>query len=261
MQLINLARSFHASVVDRWLPQRVVYHHVPKCGGTSVSRALRKRYLLSQATILTIPANGAIKRLMPDASNAEQWNQTLKFREAMLLYLMHCDTRCIAAHVAFSSTAFEAFKSRYAFVTVLREPVSRYISHFYHSLNRDDHSAICESLDTFAGSPRGQSFGARYVEYFRGSPSIDNLRTRASIDAAKENLRQFSAVGFMDQMPSFERQLRATLSVKVAIGHENKGRTAKGSSSSVPPDLRKRIEMDCAPDIEVYEYARTLFGR
>ena len=33
-------------------PNRIVFHHAPRCGGTSVGRAIRKRFLLSQATVL-----------------------------------------------------------------------------------------------------------------------------------------------------------------------------------------------------------------
>jgi hypothetical protein len=51
MGRIDRLKALQPRVLDRLTPQRVVFHHVPKCGGTSVGRALRKRYLLSQATV------------------------------------------------------------------------------------------------------------------------------------------------------------------------------------------------------------------
>ena len=51
MGILDRAKSLRAEAVERLLPQKFVFHHVPKCGGTSVGRALRKRYLLSQATV------------------------------------------------------------------------------------------------------------------------------------------------------------------------------------------------------------------
>lgn len=259
MGAVDRVRQVRTRLVDRLMPHHVVYHHVPKCGGTSVGRALRMRYLLSQSSILPGPAHRAMLSLDPQADVRTQWNSTLQFRESMLLYLMHCDTRCISAHVAFSNAAYREFHSRYAFITLLREPVARYISHYYYGVAADDPKSGI-SLDAFVGTPMGRSFGTRYVEYFRGEANIDNLDLRESIDAAKANLHRFAAIGFLDRIDDFSRQLRKLLNVRISVGHENKARRGNDGGQRIDAQLMRRIETDCAPDIEIYEYARRHFG-
>jgi hypothetical protein len=257
MSAIDRVRQLYQRLGNRLMPQRVVYHHVPKCGGTSVGRALRMRYLLSQASILTVPAHRSIQLLHSALDSRAQWVETLRFREAMLLYLMHCDVRCIAAHVAFSARAHQQFNDRYAFVTLLRHPVERFISHYHHSFGRDDHSRVELALQDFVDTPEAHSYGTRYVQYFRGEPRLDELDSRAAIEAAKRNLGHFAVVGFIDQIGDFSGQLRRALRVRVSIGHENRGR----APTSVDASLRRRIEDRCAPDIEIYEHARRQFDR
>lgn len=260
MSLIDRIRTLKTRAADRLMPQRLVYHHVPKCGGTSVGRALRLRYLLSQGSILTEPALRSTQNLYPGADLREQWTRTIRFREAMLLYLMHCDVRCIAAHVAFSRVAWETFREQYVFVTLLRDPVERYLSHYRHSLAHTDYSHTDLPLEAFVETVQAQSFGTRYVQYFRGEPSVDDLDSRAAIESAKQNLDHFSVVGFIDRMPAFAEQLRSTLKVHVRIGHENRGRIADEPLAPPGSAVRRRIEDQCAPDLEVYTHARRRFG-
>lgn len=260
MSLIDRIRALNRQAAQYLMPQPVVYHHVPKCGGTSVGRALRTRYVLSQGSILTTPTHETARTLHPDADPARQWAETLKLREAMLLYMMHCGVRCIAAHVGFSERAHQAFAGHYAFVTLLRDPVERFLSHYHHSFGRDDHSRIDLPLEAFVETPLARSFGTRYAEYFRGTPSLEALDARDTIEAAKRNLERLSVVGFMDSLDIFTAQMRSVLRIRISIGHENRGRRPAAATQSLSPALRAKIESICAPDIEIYAHAQRRFA-
>ena len=51
----------------------------------------------------------------------------------MLLYMLYSDVRCVAAHIPFSDASFDRFAGSYAFVTLLRHPVDRFISNYLWS--------------------------------------------------------------------------------------------------------------------------------
>ena len=71
MSLVDSARRTIGKARQRLHPNRIVFHHVPKCGGTSVGRAIRKRFLLSQATVLPEATYRAEEMLDPSANAAD----------------------------------------------------------------------------------------------------------------------------------------------------------------------------------------------
>lgn len=256
--LIDRAKALRGRLLDRVLPQRFVFHHVPKCGGTSVGRALRKRYLLSQATIHPEASFQAFMAFTGRNDTERMLVDVLDLREQMLLYLMFSDIRCISAHVRFSETARACFGERYKFVTVLREPVSRFVSHYNWSHGRPGaHAAIDEGFDAFLGSPRAERMGASYVEYFAGLPKGADLRTQAGVERAIANLRRFDVVGRLDDIDGFRRDLRQALGVRVRIRHENRATQQDGAvrQNALTPAQRRKVEALCAPDIEIWRNA------
>lgn len=235
------------------MPQRVVFHHVPKCGGTSVGRALRKRFLTSQATVVPESSFRAFQSFTGRTDRDQLLVDVLDLREQMLLYLLHEDIRCISLHVRFSSAAFREFRDRYKFVTILRDPVERFVSHYHWSHGKPGaHGRIEESFEAFLDTPRARRLGASYVEYFAGLPKEADLTTPAAIAAAIENLGRMDVVGRLDDLPAFEAKLRDALGVRLRVGHENKARGPR-SAARTPPDLAERLRVLCAPDIAVWE--------
>ncbi len=237
-------------------PQRFVFHHVPKCGGTSVARALRKRCLLSQATVLPEASFRAYEAYAGTGRREEMLINVLGLREQMLLYLMFADTRCIAAHVAYSDIARERFGDRYKFVTILREPVARFLSHYAWSHGRSGaHAEISDPFDSFLDSPRAARMGASYIEYFGGAPKSSDLRSAEVIGRAVDCLRSFDVVGRLDDMPGFRAALKTELGLTVRIGHENRAggdRPGLRATDLNAAQLAKVRDL-CAPDLAVWE--------
>lgn len=251
-------KALRSRLLDRALPQRFVFHHVPKCGGTSVGRALRRRYILSQATIHPEASFRAFEAFSGREDTEQMLIDVLDLREQMLLYLMYTDIRCISAHVRFSEIAHARFGERYKFVTILREPVSRFVSHYNWSHGRPGaHAAIQAGFDSFLDTPRAARLGASYVEYFAGLPKSGDLRSQAGIDQAIANLRRFDVVGRLDDIGGFQRAVRRALGVRVRIRHENRARTGADAVrlNGLTPAQRRKVEALCAPDIEIWRNA------
>lgn len=249
----NLER-FHSRTVEYLHPVRVVFHHVPKCGGTSVGRALRLRYLLSQETILPEASFRAFAAFSNPPDHEQALVDVLDLREQMLLYLLFQDVRCISAHVRFSNVAYRMFHDRYRFITILRDPVSRFLSHYRWNLrNPADHAHLNVPFEEFLEGPRAQRLGAMYVEYFGGLPIDADIRSEDAIRLAIQNLRNFDVVGRLDRLDEFRAQIKEKLGVRLKIGHENENRSGKlGELSDLAPRMREKLMEICAPDVAVW---------
>lgn len=266
MGLADALKSAHRKTVDLVCGEPVVFHHVPKCGGTSVGRALRMRYLPSQTTIDPEASFRAVTAIHPDASWTEQMTAVRGVREQMLLYHLHQEVRCVAGHVAFSEPAFDRYHDQYKFITILREPVSRFISNYfwshgrYQRLGREGaHAGIPEEFDAFLETGHARLLGASFVDFYCGMPVGSDFTSPLAVERAMENLNCFDVVGFLDDLPAFEAQLKQTLGVRIRIGHENKGREQTGARESVVTDAHlERIQKLCAPDIAVWQAAQSL---
>ncbi len=261
MDRVTLLKSLRERAVEKTTGQRLVFHHIPKCGGTSVARALRMRYLLSQATVHPLHTFAVAEDLHGSQPSAGTLAAMYEFRQELLLYLLHEDVRCVAGHVPFSRAAFETFRSRYRFITILRDPVERFVSHYFHSYRRDDYSRITLPLEAFVETDDAKRLGATYVAYLSGLPWETDFTSPEATAVACGNLGSFDCIGFVDDMPGFAERLEAVLGVRPRIGHENRGKAAAANyREGLPPDLAGRIEEVCAPDLGVYRRA-TEIGR
>lgn len=96
---------------------RIIYIHVPKCGGSSFGAALRPRHFMSQAVIDLHPGDPALpaeRRLLADYAR----------RRTQLHHLVHQKTRMISGHVQYDPQLHDGAARDYRFVTLLRDPVS-----------------------------------------------------------------------------------------------------------------------------------------
>jgi len=258
MSLVDSLKRLKSSAQARLLPHPVIFHHVPKCGGTSVGRALRQRYLLSQTTVLPEESFRAFETFTGRTDRQQMLIDVLDLREQMLLYELYRGVQCFSGHVRFSEIAYRQFGSRYSFITILREPVARFISHYFWSHGKPDaHARIDEDFAAFLETDRARRLGATYVEYFCGLPKDVDLTAQTSIDAAIANLQRFDVIGQLEDLRPFEAALKAKLGARIRIGHENKMRQATSvRDTTITPELKARAAALCAPDIAVWESAR-----
>lgn len=229
-----------------WGGRPIVFHHVPKCGGTSIGRALRRAYIFSQGTVKPHESSLAFEAARCAGRTS---GDVYELREGMLLYLLYCRVRCIAAHVPFSDVAFENFSDRYAFVTVLRDPVERFVSNFYWN-RRSAGAATPEALAEFMRTSEARRMGSTYVRYFCGHPGRPEF-TSADVDRAIHNLRRMTLVGSLGELQTFERELRQITGRRLKVGRENVGRNRP--TDELPARLRAQVLSLCAPDRAIWD--------
>lgn len=256
MDKVTLLKSLREQAVERTAGQRVVFHHIPKCGGTSVGRALRWRYLLSQTTVHPQYTFAAAKDLAGSESLATILARTYELREQLLLYLLHQDVHYVVGHIPFSKAAYKRFSSRYRFISILRDPVERFVSHYFHSYEREDYSRIVLPLEEFVETEDARRLGATYVAYLSGLPWTADFRTDEATSAAQANVEKLDCVGFVSDVVDFANRLQGVLGIRLRIGHENRGKAAGVSyRERLDPRLVERISDVCAPDMRVFDHA------
>lgn len=259
ISIMSRIAQFRHKALDAISGHRVVFHHMAKCGGTSVARALRLRYVLSYSYFELRAIYSAMEALHPDYSPERVRDESVRFREEQLLYYMYDDVRCITGHVPFSDTAFREFSGRYRFITTIREPISLFIStFFYNATSTDDRWKIESSIEEFLNSPRARLFGEVYARFFGGVSMEGQGSSSDLLENAKSNLKKFSAVGLTEDMASFERRLREVLGIRLRIGHENRSRVSDAERrDTMTPEVRRKIEELSAPNIEIYDFVKT----
>lgn len=260
MSLIDHAKRLSSAYINTFLKERVVFHHVPKCGGTSVGRALRRLYLGSQATVLPDASYRAACIISGGGDQDDMLLETLDVRERLLIYLMCADVRCISAHVRYSDMAYQEFRGAYSFITIMREPIERFISHYlWDSRDVSGFAKVDACFEDFLFSRRAEMYGAQYVEFYSGFSSNADFSSNEAVSAAIARLNNFVAVGSLGRLGAFENKVSDVVKKNVRIGKDNIGdRKALDYFDSLPSHLKRRVEEVCRPDCAVWNGVKSL---
>ena len=108
---------------------KIHFIHIPKCAGNSVFLGIRDALDIESTEMLdvgvSIQAARQVKWGLPWGAWEEHY---LECRQYLLQCALHRGVGLIGGHFPFSPVAKFWFQKEYRFVTVLREPVERFIS-------------------------------------------------------------------------------------------------------------------------------------
>lgn len=222
--------------------QKIVYIHVPKCGGSSFGAALRFQSLLSQATITLgqgDPALSGEARIVSDYA----------VRRLQLRSLVEDGVRVIAGHVQYDRHLHLTAASDYRFVTLLRDPVDRFVSHYDYLQRRHPDPARPDRIEAFLDTRDAARLASQYLFYFAGVSRTMVSDPAVAEARAIDNLRSFALVGRLDEPEEFLSGLRRLTGRRLTYLKRNVAPTRVHLSDA----LRRRIEQLCASDLEIYE--------
>jgi hypothetical protein len=244
--------------------QRVVFLHVPKCGGTSLASAIVDR-IPGKTWHLHAQASAEAAGLWSPgakASSATGDYEVLRFREMLLLYgLSDPNVQYADGHFPFSETAMKGYPEA-AWMTLLREPVSRWQSHyFFDRYKANPHAALTIGLDEHIASDYGMSQGNDYVKFIGGARQDGDYRSQAAIARAKANLDRIALVGVLSDLEGLQRRFSERFGPPLHVPKLNKSPAPAGAREAMTPERKEQVRVLCAPDIAVYEHAQALAGR
>ena len=238
------------------LKKKICYIHVAKCGGTSISSAIKERYSIKDRFL----RNNAFINLNagPSLKSAQILNEGLwAYREKLLIYFLsqgHCTF--VSGHFPFSDLAMKHFGDEYDFITIIRHPVERWFSHyFFNRYKKSDHYKTTLSLEEYIDSEDGRSLGSFYHTLFYGKCDEEMGNFNESYLKIISNFDKFACIGVTEHMDIFCRDFNRYFGVEINIERKNKNPLNKNDRSKlITETIRKKVEKICEPDLKIYNY-------
>ncbi|WMN61204.1 sulfotransferase family 2 domain-containing protein [Pseudoalteromonas xiamenensis] len=230
---INLSPVGHVK-----LNKQIAFIHIAKCGGISVDSALRRLLAQPQQPRLcrttSIAASVATyKGLMDSIDDTCDFSEHhLKILKGILDHFLTLNHQYISGHWPVDSTLIESFSHKTDFITLLRDPVSRFKSNYIfnklsnplsimkpNNLKTDD--LIAEAREIIFGR-RGWQMANTQTAYIVGQypKNVDdcqNLQEQFLL-----NIKKFKLVGFLEDITNFESQFKSIYGMKLQVREKNK---------------------------------------
>jgi sulfotransferase famil protein len=228
-----------------------IFHHVPKCGGTTVSRIIDKMY-------------------HPSALYAV--NSTTQGFPASMHALRHLDHASISklcmirGHQTYG--LHRILKRPCKYFTILREPALRFVSAYFHAAYQTDlplNRRIRENGVTLKELAEADDavFGCDYlVRSFAAVPEAAHAADGALfLELAKNNLyRDFVAVGITEKMEKSVLLFCETFGWNIK-GYRSQNINTKYCIDDIDPEVLAIFRQRNPNDVAFYEFAVSLWEK
>jgi hypothetical protein len=228
--------------------------HIPKTGGTSAIHALKKKYPFNFFKIEAGSSLRAAERKFGD--HYDSFDQCYDLRESVALYAMEAGYKCIAGHVPYSSQVFENPTNNYLLMTILRNPVQRFISKYLYNYHKSsEHCKLEMEFPDYLESEVGKQSGREYLRYLSGYSVEKNEKTDDDlVKISKENLKKIDLVGILEELEDFKSRFYQKTGMEIRIPHKNKTKHFT-EEQTFDKATTKRVQEICKCDIELYNFA------
>ncbi|MEL7129912.1 MAG: hypothetical protein AAGK23_10210 [Pseudomonadota bacterium] len=240
------------------LDTSVAYIHMPKCGGTSLHQAIARYYPEPKVSYLDPTASGQ--------AAAHLSRDLLPYRRDLLAYeLARTDRpRFVSGHWPVDPEMMASVADDWAFVTLLRHPVDRWLSNYFfnrHRAENRDHFGTDLGLADYLDTADAAKNGKLFVSFCTGG-QFEGAEDEQTIQQAIAVLKRFTLVGFLEDMDAFGQafQKRFGVPLETEALNRNPASMAERDAELTQP-LRDRIEALCAPDLALYEALREHVSR
>ncbi|XP_070616100.1 heparan-sulfate 6-O-sulfotransferase 2 [Erythrolamprus reginae] len=288
-------RTFGASELLRRLDFRVagedlmVFLHIQKTGGTTFGRHLVRNIQLERPCQCRA---GQKKCVCLRPGKRETWLFS-RFSTGWSCGL-HADwtelTNCVPALLDSKRDARDRTSRNYYYITILRDPVSRYLSEWRHvqrgatwkaSLHVCDGRSptseelpSCYSGDDWSGCSLQEFMDCPYnlannrqvrmladlslVGCYNLSVMPEEQRNKVLLDSAKENLKRMAFFGLTEFQRKTQYLFEKTFNMNF-ISPFTQYNTTRASSVDIEGPTQRRIEALNFLDVDLYDYAKDLF--
>jgi hypothetical protein len=229
-----------------------VFIHIPKTAGTTLTGVLRKNY--PPDTVRTLgnvfagagtPSRGPLERIRNSGR------------------VLTRDIHLLAGHIPFGVREFLPDDARY--ITFLRDPVERTLSHYYRilTLHRAKPKPGLPEEPTLEQmlEQREYLFDNLQTRMLCGDPEPFGDMTDAMLDQAKENLSTFAAVGLADRFDESLVLLKRALGLRSILYVTQRVTTTRPRTAESKEEMIPVAERFNTYDTELYRWAAERFDK
>ena len=224
----------------------LIFVHLPKSGGTTLSSVLRKKYKESEIFLV---------------SGSQEKNKLCQLPLEKRAGIKYLD-----GHNVFGIHEYLPTPSHY--ITLLRNPIDRVVSHYYYVLRRPNHYlhqiVVNNNMDIeeYVASGISKESNNGQVRLITTTDCSFGNCSQEMLQQAKENLSQyFSAIGILEDFDKFLLLLKKKLNWKGYSFYSKKNVTSKRPSlKSLSSSTIKTIEKYNQLDMEMYAFVKQGFN-
>ena len=243
---------------------RVAFIHVPKCAGVSVYSSIYAALYPSffKATPLTEYIDLNASKKCSDLLDIDM----MRAREVVLVnHLDNPFKRFVTGHCHANPKVVAEYCDRWKFVTVLRDPIDRFISEYvYNRFKKSDWVKIDSDIEQYLESDAAKIKALTIAKYFSGGEASNLLQTPKEVvfEGAISNLSKFESVGFVDDLENWNMRLSKRLGKKIPYESRNASpNNEMFEKIKNSPVLYREISKICALDLEIYNECRERFSQ
>ena len=238
---------------------KIFFCHVPKCAGSSIVSAVWNQvysgYSVAKFEIEQEPSKKSARVL--DTS-------MMRARETILAYNLSMNRNYFGrGHCYCRPKLVREFGAEWDFVTILRNPVDRWISEYiYNTFKASSWARNDLQLSEYLESKKGYATGRYLIRYFSNYSNDHRTNPYDYVDEALENLSHFSVVGTLESLDIWEARMNQRYGVTLDIPKMNVSpRSQEAEKIKSNAKLMEKIQELCKYDMEIYRKYLELAGK
>lgn len=252
--------------------EKICFVHLPKCAGQSLVATLKASY--PHFSVQSTNLGAAIQSFdaFYESLVSSAWQRELewsRYRQSLLQLYLGTGIPFVYGHHPCGTEILEVHRHEYRFITVMREPVSRFISNYIYDRTGPRKEAYYSDLEpeqelmNFLESEQAVFMANTQLMMLGGFLGVEENLQR-NYERAIANLEQYAIVGFTEDLASLSAKFEKNLNIHLSIPKINTGsgwqKEGFDYKSLFDEEVRNRISRLAELEIQLYQLAYARYG-